>query len=494
MIQEVLLALDRFKSTCQDFGVPHVRVVATEATREAINSVDYRQRIEDEIGWKVEMLAKEEEGRIGALGVASSFSTIKGLVMDLGGGSVQLTWMIAEDGGVETCHQGAVSLPYGAAALRRLLKGAETRGEKAKEDLQRQLVSSFRKAVHDLEIPSDIREAAKSQGGLALYLSGGGFRGWGYVLMAAHPIQPYPIPIINGFQVTVSAFLPDENIQSSYAHSSTFRISSRRASQIPAVCFLVTALIEALPTISAVQFAQGGLREGLLFSTLPPPIRSQHPLVTASAPYASQSAEDLLCLLISGVPAKPPDEEGAPLFPTFIFDKALLISVIHLLNVHAPLPKDIRAGAALRSTTTGILASAHGLAHKDRALLALVLCERWGGELSATDDQFFVKMRELAGGHEAWWARYIGCLAGGIGDIYPAGAVREGEERIRFVESTWEKRHGNTSLKVQALMKDKDREELPDWAHALEKLGKKQYWIGGRNGFGYKVEVELKDL
>lgn len=88
VIDQVLAALSRFKIACADFAVPeaNIRVLATEATRTAINSVDYRQQIKKVTGWEVDMLPKEAEGRIGALGVASSFSDVKGLVMDLGGG------------------------------------------------------------------------------------------------------------------------------------------------------------------------------------------------------------------------------------------------------------------------------------------------------------------------------------------------------------------------------------------------------------------------
>lgn len=62
-----------------------IRILATEATRTAINSVDFRQQIKNATGWEVDMLPKEVEGRVGALGVASSFSNVEGLVMDLGG-------------------------------------------------------------------------------------------------------------------------------------------------------------------------------------------------------------------------------------------------------------------------------------------------------------------------------------------------------------------------------------------------------------------------
>jgi retrograde regulation protein 2 len=87
VIDNVLAALARFKVACADFGVANdkIRILATEATRTAVNSVEFRQQIKDATGWDVDMLPKEMEGRIGALGVASSFSDVEGLVMDLGG-------------------------------------------------------------------------------------------------------------------------------------------------------------------------------------------------------------------------------------------------------------------------------------------------------------------------------------------------------------------------------------------------------------------------
>ena len=62
-----------------------IKILATEATRTAVNSVDFRKQIKETTGWEVDMLPKEVEGRIGALGVASSFSNVEGIVMDLGG-------------------------------------------------------------------------------------------------------------------------------------------------------------------------------------------------------------------------------------------------------------------------------------------------------------------------------------------------------------------------------------------------------------------------
>ncbi len=94
-IDAVIASLLKFKTASQDFGVPetNVRVLATEATRTAVNSVDFRQQIKAATGgWEVDLLPKEVEGRIGAMGVASSFASVEGLVMDLGGTSHVLTF------------------------------------------------------------------------------------------------------------------------------------------------------------------------------------------------------------------------------------------------------------------------------------------------------------------------------------------------------------------------------------------------------------------
>ena len=65
MIDDILHALLHFKQTCQDFRVPtdRIRIVATEATRTSINCVDFLGQIESKLGIKVELLAKEDEGR-----------------------------------------------------------------------------------------------------------------------------------------------------------------------------------------------------------------------------------------------------------------------------------------------------------------------------------------------------------------------------------------------------------------------------------------------
>lgn len=500
VIDKVLAALLRFKRTCEDFGVGngHVRIVATEATREAVNSQDYRDQIETGTGWKVEMLAKEEEGRIGALGIASGFASMRGLALDLGGGSVQMSWLIAENGEVKTSPQGSVSFPYGAAALMKLLEGAP--GADEQDRLQKELAASFTKAVEDLDMPSAFVKDAEKEGGFTLYLSGGGFRGWGYILMSLHTVQPYPIPTINGFHVPRSSFLPELSV--SLADRSMFRISARRASQVPAVMFLIGALTQALPSISNIYFAQGGVREGLLFSTLPASIRSQDPLVTSTLKYAPASAPILVQLLGSSLPPRADQHRATPA-PAF-YSSGLQTAIVHLLTAHAHLPKDIRAATALRSTTTGLLAGAHGVSHSDRALLALVLCERWGHDLSPSDTAFHATLQALAGPSASWWAKYVGRVARGLGDLFPAGVVRQGDEsRSVRLEARWQRKPPTKTGATDAVLAVKlvDNRTVVDdvvreWAEALGKVGKKKQWVRGGgddegDGFGCRIEVQI---
>ena len=492
-IDEVLTALMGFRRTCLHFGVHdhQVSIVATEATRTAVNSEDFRQQIEIKTGWKVEMLAKEDEGRVGAMGVASSFDSIRGLVLDLGGGSIQLTWMLSQNGEVETSSKGSVSFPYGAAAITKQLERVGVDGQ---DSLRQEMSAKFESGLQDLEIPQTLMQQAEKEGGLTLYLSGGGFRGWGYILMSLHKVQPYPISIINGFRVHRSSFLPE--IEEYVDPASTFRISSHRASQLPAIVFILKTLTQSIPSISYVHFAQGGVREGRLFSSLPASIRSHHPLVAATMSNAPPSTPILVQKLRSTIPPlDAPNNRLAP-SPAALISPEFLTSVIHLLNTHASFPKDIRAAAALRSTTTGFLGSAHGLSHMDRALLALVLCERWGGEMNHSDVEFQGGLQELVGQQASWWARFIGRAAVGIGECHPAGLVVKGEEESVQIESSWVALGGGTNRKfgvrLEMIVDSDDLEEaVESWGHDLEKVGKKKNWVDGRDGFGVKVMVSI---
>lgn len=478
IIQEVLAALIRFKSTCLDFGVHdnNIRVVATEATRNAINRDDLLGAIEQKTDWTVQLLAKEEEGRLGAMGIASSVDDLKGICMDMGGGSVQLTWVVKRPTG-DIDMGPSVSFPYGAAAL---LAEISTR---EKVGLQEEICMRLQNAIEkELRIPQWLWEEAECNNGFNLYLSGGGFRGWGQLLMSHARIQPYPIPIINGFRVSSLEFF--SNVSTPLDGSKSHRISSRRASQVPAVQLLLRAMQQARLPVSNATFAQGGVREGLLYDGLPPPIRAENALLAATQPYAPPSASALYQLLDCFTLVTAP----------------LRVATINLLYTHGPITKDIRAAAALRSTTTGILASANGLDHFERGMLALILCERWDADLPNTDTGLVNGMIEVCGPHLSWWAAFLGRIAKGIASLYPAGLVRQGGQKVsleatltpasQVPENNPPAIPESCHLKINILSEAVEVVgTVNDWAKDLSKLGKKKHWHNGIEGLKVHVEV-----
>jgi retrograde regulation protein 2 len=512
VIDAVVARLSRFQITCEDFNVPpgNIQVLATEATRTAPNATELTSRVREATGWDVCVLSKEDEGRIGALGVASSSSSVEGLVMDLGGGSVQITWMVIRDGVVTTSSKGSISLPYGTAVLSKKLEEVRTKGTEMEEELKRDMIANFQNAYSALEVPEALLRTAEVRGGFDLYLSGGGFRGWGYLLMSQSKINPYPIPIINGFRVIRADFHDTIGVLNTLTASGTkiFRISKRRASQVPAVAFLVNVLSEALPTINWIQFCQGGVREGFLYDKMSTETRGQDPLLVATAPYAPQSTNAILDLLTSALP-----DTSSPVLSRRIpssFTQCLLLACVNTLFSHSSISKESRPAAALYSTTLGVLASVNSLTHLDRALLALILSERWAGDLAPTEKLFQTHLSQIVSPQEAWWCKYLGRVAALVGDIYPAGVLSG--SCIRF-KTTWQKstrkKQGTTEnllLDVDASAETAQRVNLDivkDAVVRIEKIGKKKNWVkaGDRVGpdrmegdYGVKVVVSLCEI
>lgn len=486
-IKQVIKSLLRFKSTCKDFGVPdqQIRIVATEATRKAANTEDFQKQIKDATGWTVELLPKEVEGRVGAMGAASSYENVKGLMMDLGGGSTQLTWIITNNGEVRISEHGSVSLPYGAAALSKRLEAAGSASSQEYQAFERDVVADLKAAVKAIDIPKELLELPN---GIPLYLSGGGFRGWGFVLMSEHQIQPYPIPIINGFGVFEQIFHNTEAVQAAVRKEDTpeiFRVSARRASQIPAVAFLVTCLEQALPRIGNVLFCQGGVREGMHFADMAPEFRKESPLVTVTKSYAPPSTAQF-AFALGQVARSAPELNGRD-----VFGRSMMLAFTQGMFAHMANVKDLRAGAALRSTTTGIFSAAHGLSHGERALLAILLCERYGGygSISPTEQDFYKRMLQLVPEDTKWWCMFIGRVAAVLACVYPAGMMRESRVSINTEWSVTKK--DNDKLCIDFAF-EKTPDELDEGLHAalkkVEKAGKKKNWVAGR---GYKVSLTV---
>jgi retrograde regulation protein 2 len=510
VIKNVVAGLLRFQIICADFGIPSscIRIIATEAARTAVNCAEFLKVILKATGLSVQLLAKEDEGKIGALGIASSFSEMEGIAMDLGGGSMQITWLMSHAGIITMSPKGAFSFPYGAAALTQkldeLTKGKSRKeAKRAMERLREEMKTNFLQAYIGLEIPKDMVERAKQQGGFKLYLSGGGFRGWGYLLLYQNQTEEhhYPISIINGFTVPKLEFTDTEKLkQVAHTAQKIFRVSDRRRKQVPAVAFLVNVLANELPHgIKEAHFCQGGVREGVLFQALPPSIRKQNPLTMATTPYAKVSAPRIAELLLNAIPkyTGANSKQYSDLVSVDIIE-----ALANTLYVHSVMSKGSSSTSALYSTSTGLLSSTHGVSHSSRALLALVLEESYGGELPPRETRFKSYLRDILEAKDVWWTCYIGKVALLIRRIYPSGFVDEMMPRVKLLARWTMKSSGGNGANgiqlvflIQKKLNDpmKLKETIQDHLRVIAKVGKTKNWIGGRNGWGLAVEVSVRE-
>ena len=87
-----LACLNNFRVALAAYKLDAVRVVATSTMRVAHNSAAFLPEAEAALGYPIEIISGEEEGRLIYMGVANSIGNLseRRLVMDIGGGSTEL--------------------------------------------------------------------------------------------------------------------------------------------------------------------------------------------------------------------------------------------------------------------------------------------------------------------------------------------------------------------------------------------------------------------
>lgn len=248
--QAALDALRRFAALLRERGTKDVTVVATAAARMASNGADFLAAVE-KLGLSPRLLTGEEEAVAGAQGVIGAFPEAKGVVADLGGGSLELVHLAHGD-----CDHG-ISLPFGALVLPELT--ATGRKE-------------FNRLIDDA-IASSAFECAPGE---TLYLVGGSHRA--LARYAMHAMQ-WPLDDPHGFTLSANEIVElSRSLERSRTLATVPGISSSRLAGLPHTAALVAALVRRIKPENVV-FSAWGLREGLLVSRLSLTQRTQHPLI-----------------------------------------------------------------------------------------------------------------------------------------------------------------------------------------------------------------------
>ena len=86
-----LITLRLFQQFCDSLSVDHIIATATSAVREAKNGAPFLERIEAETGLQLRILDGDEEAYYGVLGALGAVNLENGVVVDIGGGSAQVS-------------------------------------------------------------------------------------------------------------------------------------------------------------------------------------------------------------------------------------------------------------------------------------------------------------------------------------------------------------------------------------------------------------------
>lgn len=109
------VALQNFKQICDQHGVTQINAIGTSALRDATNALDLLLKVQNELGFSIEIISGQKEAELIYKGVQLTYDFITpALIMDIGGGSTE--FIVANQHG----PQHLVSFDIGVSRLLQL--------------------------------------------------------------------------------------------------------------------------------------------------------------------------------------------------------------------------------------------------------------------------------------------------------------------------------------------------------------------------------------
>ncbi len=264
-IEHTLSSVERFFAISRAMEVERIDVLATEAVRRAPNGNELTDGIRARCGAETRILDGKEEAYYSALGVVSGFYRPKGLMGDMGGGSLEIAEVLDDRVG-----ERSVSLPLGALPTSAML--AESYG-KAKKRIDEMLKEALPPVLTDP----------------VFYPVGGGWRGLARVALARRVTL---CPIAHGFEMDAkeARALAKEIVRASPEEIAALPdVPSRRIETLPAAALVFDRVLKALKP-ERVVFSATGLREGWLYSLLSDAERALDPLLEGAQAFGTRRA------------------------------------------------------------------------------------------------------------------------------------------------------------------------------------------------------------
>ena len=247
----------RFRALSDQAGAGAPHVIATAAAREAVNGPDFIHRAENILGTGIRVLSGREEAYYSALGVVSGFHPAQGVAGDLGGGSLELVDINGEAIG------DGITLPLGGLRLQDMAKNSLTAAARiARDELTR-------------------AKLLKGGEGRVFYAVGGTWRNLARLHMN---VTDYPLAVMHHYEMDIEGSL---GFLRQVAKGDVDKIkgiegvSKNRRALLPYGATVLLEIIAAMKPSKLVVSAFG-VREGFLYSLLPPQEQRADPLISCS--------------------------------------------------------------------------------------------------------------------------------------------------------------------------------------------------------------------
>ena len=346
-VERALAALARFKVIARILSVKNLKVIATAAVRDAQNGRDFIERGERAIGAKIEVLSGEKEARLAAQGIMMGFIDADGIAGDLGGGSLELIDLTQDH------LNEATTLPLGGL---RLIDTTGNRIERAIEVIDGALASL---------------SWLKNGTGRTFYAVGGTWRSLAKMQMDR---VDYPLRVMQGYRLTTREALDlceqFRKVKKPLDLPGIAGVARARREVLPFGALVLERLLRQMEPRQVV-FSVFGIREGLIYSLLPPYEQARDPLISFCEDYAalrSRSVEHAfeLCAWTDQLFSDPALEETAD-------ERRLRHAACLLSDVGWRAHPDYRGE---QSVNTIAHAGLGGVDHQGRIFLALSVFHR----------------------------------------------------------------------------------------------------------------------
>ncbi|MEM8703430.1 MAG: Ppx/GppA phosphatase family protein [Pseudomonadota bacterium] len=257
-VELALGELVRFKALIEHTGCKELYVVATAAARDAENGQEFVAEVERILDAPVRILNGSEEAYYSALGVVAGFWQPRGIVGDMGGGSLELVEIGEKKPG------GGATFPLGGLRLSEEAGGSIEKAHKITQA-----------ALKSYEWPD------LAPGERTFFAVGGTWRSLGRL----HLMQNnYPLHVMHNYEMDAEeaiAFCREIAVPNLENIKMAEVVSKQRRPLVPIGAVVLEQVLIAMKA-ERLMFSATGVREGLLHEKLSPQMQEQDPVIEAA--------------------------------------------------------------------------------------------------------------------------------------------------------------------------------------------------------------------